>query len=1421
MSRLEWLFRWPFLVLLSLVLSAGCGEPESDGEEAVTGGAFALTANAVAFEVVDLPGTPVAGAPATMTVRAVDAAGLLAAEYTGTVHFASANAGDVLPADTTFQAADAGVRGFSFTLFAAGARTLVATDVDVASITGSASVVVVAAEASHYHLTGLAAAPAAGVATTFNVAAMDPWDNPASTYAGTGVVRSSDLAALLPAPRVFSAGATTGVPITFVKSGAQTVTVTDAAAPSITGTASTTVTAQTNSAITAPANVSTGATGLAASTTSWSGATYTWTAHNGAITAGQGTRQVTFSAGSPGTLTLGVIAVKGAGVRTGNKSVPVAALPQTPTITAATAVSPSSTGNTATVVAVTGMKYTWTVASATITSSGGAAGVTSGGVNKITYTAASSGPVVLSVVEKNAAGATSPPASVSLPVIANSPKTPAITATSPVTEGTPGRTASVVARAGFGYLWSIAGGTITSAGGTAGVTAAGRNKITYSAGPVGTIAFTCRETNGTHFSAPATKSVVAVAAPQVPVVVTTSPVGAGTAGLTASVLARDAMTYAWTIANGTLTSAASGVTAGGVNTVTFTSGVPGTLVLGAVEINVMGVSSAPGSAAVTVLLAAIPPVQPTIVTASPIAAGQASTASVTARPGVVYAWTLTGGTITSPGGAEGVTAGGLNTVSFAAGPPGTLNLGCAETTSLGTSAPGLATVVVTEALPAVGDMYFVAHQDDDLLFLNPDIERSIQAGRPTQTVFVTAGDPGDCQPCWEARENGVWNAHAAMANAVKDWTCTPRVFHGKTVSSCVLDTAPHVSVVFLRLPDGGLSSLWATEEGSPFWVTPVASLTSVDGAYSVTRAEVITLIYDMIADFHPALVGTQDGTLAYGEDHQDHMASALMVLEASFRVTDPLAYRIFRGYNVYGNWFTIPSPEPENLSPAEYAEKVRIMEAYAGGFPVDSDFDHWCHRRYAISRVESGTGLLVTPGGACLATQGGSGANGAPVEIHPCDGSAGQLWSVTAAGAVARVAGRCLTITGSGAAVLGDCGDAPAQRFKLFANGQLRTQGARCLTVGWDGASVAAEDCDADRTTEKYVPLPTQRFTLRFGASSRWSEGTDFSDADVGSWPSYYGTFRLGRIDANGRADAFVRRSAGVATAEDEAPGFDELEVATGVFSDAAGWWPPPYGTTVQLGDVNGDGRADACGRNSVGIACATGLVGGGFAPVTQWSTDFGDATFGGAAYYPSVRLGDIDGDGYADVCGRASTGIFCARNDKAGSFSAATAWLAGDFTDAGGWSADAQTRTLRLGDVNGDGRADVCLRGSAGVRCAISNGVSAFTDAHLWSFRAEWSDAAGWGASAGHYASLDLGDVNGDAKADLCGRAPTGLVCALSNGIGFEAAMPSMPLEYTDALGWDAEPYGASLRLGDLDGDGRSDVCGRDGAGLLCALAP
>lgn len=44
--------------------------------------------------------------------------------------------------------------------------------------------------------------------------------------------------------------------------------------------------------------------------------------------------------------------------------------------------------------------------------------------------------------------------------------------------------------------------------------------------------------------------------------------------------------------------------------------------------------------------------------------------------------------------------------------------------------------------PAGTTMTFTAHQDDTILFLDPDLVHDIQAGRCIRSVFLTAGDSG-------------------------------------------------------------------------------------------------------------------------------------------------------------------------------------------------------------------------------------------------------------------------------------------------------------------------------------------------------------------------------------------------------------------------------------------------------------------------------------------------------------------------------------------------------------------------------------------------------------------------------------------------------------------------------------------------------
>ena len=117
---------------------------------------------------------------------------------------------------------------------------------------------------------------------------------------------------------------------------------------------------------------------------------------------------------------------------------------------------------------------------------------------------------------------------------------------------------------------------------------------------------------------------------------------------------------------------------------------------------------------------------------------------------------------------------------------------------------------------------------------------------------------------------------------------------------------------------------------------------------------------------------------------------------------------------------------------------------------------------------------------------------------------------------------------------------------------------------------------------------------------------------------------------------------------------------------------------------------------------------------------------FGHTEMEPSnVRMADVDGDGRVDFCGRSKDGIFCGRMTERG-LDPMKKWSRGDdFGDAAGWANDVgYYDTIRYGDVNGDGRADVCGRSREGVVCALSDGQR-FLKATLW--QPEMSDAAGW----------------------------------------------------------------------------------------------
>jgi hypothetical protein len=294
---------------------------------------------------------------------------------------------------------------------------------------------------------------------------------------------------------------------------------------------------------------------------------------------------------------------------------------------------------------------------------------------------------------------------------------------------------------------------------------------------------------------------------------------------------------------------------------------------------------------------------------------------------------------------------------------------------------------------------------------------------------------------------------------------------------------------------------------------------------------------------------------------------------------------------------------------------------------------------------------------------------------------------------------------------------------------------------------------------------------------------------------------RTSDVDGDGRADVCARAAAGIRCVLGGGTG---AEIVGPELSDASGWGVPRHWSTIQTGDVNGDGLADLCARANAGMRCwpSTGTAFGAAIAGPLLSDAAG---WNAPERYSTIRLADVDGDGDDDLCANGAAGFDCWRSTGAA--------FADDFDvlpATAGWSALERFGTLRMGDVDGDGLADLCGRGAEGVDCWLSTGVG-FDPAPIAGPR--WADA-GW-RSHRTFSTIRLADVDGDGRADLCGRSTTDYRCHLSTGAGFGAAIAIA--EVADARGWDDYANYSTLRLADVDGDGDLDLCGRADSGMGC----
>lgn len=224
----------------------------------------------------------------------------------------------------------------------------------------------------------------------------------------------------------------------------------------------------------------------------------------------------------------------------------------------------------------------------------------------------------------------------------------------------------------------------------------------------------------------------------------------------------------------------------------------------------------------------------------------------------------------------------------------------------------------------------VAHEDDDLLFLNPDLQKAIDAGDCIRSVYLTAGDAGLKRLYWLGREKGSMTAYQKLFNQNSDLIERPiKLADHQFISSATLINSTRLSLFYFRLPDGningqgfkssGYHSLKSLNSGK------IAHLDSVDNQSSYSDKQLVEALTSIMETYHPLEVRTQadQPEIAKIKDHSDHIAAGQYAQRAfnkySAKATSQIKYYI--GYP-----FIL---KPENIYDDDLKRKEEVFLTYS------------------------------------------------------------------------------------------------------------------------------------------------------------------------------------------------------------------------------------------------------------------------------------------------------------------------------------------------------------------------------------------------------------------------------------------------------------------------------------------------------------
>jgi hypothetical protein len=222
-----------------------------------------------------------------------------------------------------------------------------------------------------------------------------------------------------------------------------------------------------------------------------------------------------------------------------------------------------------------------------------------------------------------------------------------------------------------------------------------------------------------------------------------------------------------------------------------------------------------------------------------------------------------------------------------------------------------------------------------------------------------------------------------------------------------------------------------------------------------------------------------------------------------------------------------------------------------------------------------------------------------------------------------------------------------------------------------------------------------QAWQLQGGSWQRLTQGGPFDDPGGWNQPQYYATIHSADLVGDAHEELYGRASDGLHVYQLAPPGWNWLQQYTLTdLSNANGWTNPSWYSTLQDGDIDGEGKDDVLGRASDGVHAWQFQNGGSRRlPVLPAFQDFEGGNQ--PRYYSTIQTARLTRFPIDAVIGRGPDGL------EAYLFPEDWEKLAieGDLSDSAGWGNERYYATIRSANL-GQGGADAILaRGLAGIQ--------------------------------------------------------------------------------------------------------------------------